>query len=145
MKKIVIKNYKDGSSQNMGSFAVKSIVEDNDTDKCCAHFVEVDPGKTAYSYHYHEANEEIFYIIQGEGLVKTEQGDLHVKTGDAIGFPANINGSHVISNPSKTEKLVYLDFGTAIRPDIVHATGTQTGLLVSESGLFSFTQQPFKV
>ena len=88
--------------------------------------------------HYHEENEEIFYIISGTALVKTEKGDIHLNAGDIICFPANVTGSHVISNPSKTEKLVYLDVGTANKPDIVHFTGTNTGLVISHEGIYHF-------
>lgn len=142
MKEIIVKNYKDAKavvqSQNGNAFSVKTIIED--TDKCCANFVEVEPGNYAYGYHYHEENEEVFYIISGEASVKTEQGEIFLKSGDAICFPANIKGSHVISNSSKTEKLIYLDFGTTNKPDVVHFTGTNAGMLVAKSGVYNFSK-----
>lgn len=142
MKEIAVKNYQTAKAQVQGTgdnqFSVKPIIED--IDKCSANFVEVEPGKYAYGYHYHEENEEVFYIISGEALVKTEKGDIHLKQGDAICFPANINGSHVISNPSKTEKLVYLDVGTANKPDVVHFTGTNTGMVISREGILNFAK-----
>ena len=61
-----------------------------------------------------------------------------MKQGDAICFPANQDGSHVISNPSKNEKLIYLDFGTANKPDIVHFTGTRQGMVITRSGIYNF-------
>ncbi len=140
MKEIIVKNYQttEGQLQGQGDnqFTVKPVIED--ISKCSANFVEVEPGKYAYGYHYHEENEEVFYIISGEASVKTEKGDIRLKAGDAVCFPANINGSHVISNPSKTEKLVYLDFGTANRPDVVHFTGTDMGMVVTRSGIYNF-------
>lgn len=142
MDKIIVKNYQTTAGQlngqNENQFLVKSIIDD--ITKCSANFVEVDPGKIAYGYHFHEENEEIFYIISGEALVKTENGEIHLKTGDVICFPANINGSHVISNPSKTEKLIYLDVGTANKPDIIHFTGTNIGMVVSNNGVLKFTE-----
>lgn len=140
MKEIIVKNYQttEGQLQGQGDnqFMVKPVIED--ISKCSANFVEVEPGKYAYGYHYHEENEEVFYIISGEASVKTEKGGIRLKAGDAVCFPANINGSHVISNPSKTEKLVYLDFGTANRPDVVHFTGTDMGMVVTRSGIYNF-------
>ena len=144
MKEIIVKNYKETkaviNSQNGNSFTVKNIIPQEMTDKCSANFVEVEPGNFAYGYHYHEENEEIFYIISGEASVKTENGDIILKEGDAICFPANKSGSHVISNPSKTQKLVYLDFGTANKPDVVHFTGTNQGMVVAKSGIYNFTK-----
>lgn len=138
MKEIIVKNYKEtkGAQQGEGKnkFTVKPVIPAEAVNKCSANFVEVEPGNTAYGYHWHEANEEEFYIISGEASVKTENGEIRLKQGDAIFFPADVKGSHVISNPSETEKLVYLDFGTANRPDIVHFTGTQSGMAISEDG-----------
>lgn len=142
MKEIVVKNYQTTEPQVQGQgdnqFSVKPIIED--VDKCSANFVEVEPGKYAYGYHYHEENEEVFYIISGEALVRTEKGDIRLKAGDAVCFPANINGSHVISNSSKTEKLVYLDVGTANKPDIVHFTGTNAGMVVAHGKIYNFVK-----
>lgn len=81
---------------------------------------------------------KFFYIISGKALIKTIKGDIHLKQGDAICFPANEKGSHVISNPSKTEKLIYLDFGTANKPDVVHFTETDMGMVVANSGIYNF-------
>lgn len=140
MKEIIVKNYHkipvQIQTQGDNQFGVKPIIDD--ITKCSANFVEVEPEKHAYGYHYHEENEEIFYIISGTALVKTEKGDIHLNAGDIICFPANVTGSHVISNPSKTEKLVYLDVGTANKPDIVHFTGTNTGLVISHEGIYHF-------
>lgn len=140
MKEIIVKNYREilAQVQSDNQFSVKPVIDD--IAKCSANFVEIEPGKYAYSYHYHEENEEIFYIISGEAMIKTEKGDIHLNAGDIICFPANINGSHVISNPSKTEKLIYLDIGTANRPDIVHFTGTNSGMVVSHNGILNFTK-----
>lgn len=137
MKEIIIQNYKEITGELQGketnTFCVKPIA----SGKCCANFVEVDPGNTAYGYHWHEENEEVFYIISGEANVKTINGDIHLREGDAIYFPANENGSHVISNPSKTEKLVYIDFGTSNKPDIVHFTGTDACMVITDSKVYN--------
>lgn len=140
MKEIIVKNYKDTEAvkqtQNGNTFSVKTIV--GDIDKCSANFVEVEPGNYAYGYHYHEENEEVFYIINGKAVVKTEDGEINLKEGDAVCFPANKSGSHVISNASDSEKLVYIDFGTANKPDVVHFTGTESGLVVTKNGIINF-------
>lgn len=138
MQKIIVQNYRNARSvkqERAGSvFYVKEIIPAGETDKCYANFVEVGPSNAAYGYHWHEANEEIFYIISGEAAVKTLDGEIFLKQGDAICFPANESGSHVIRNASDTEKLVYLDCGTSNRPDVVHFTGTEGGMAVSRSG-----------
>lgn len=140
MKEIIVKN-RDNidpkiQNQNGNKFTVKNVIPQDASNKCQANFVEVEPGNHAYGYHYHEENEEVFYIISGEALVKTEGGDVHLKQGDIICFPANKKGFHVISNPSKTEKLVYLDVGSANIPDVVHFAETDAGMIIAKSGIY---------
>ena len=75
---------------------------------------EIPPGKSPYPYHYHHKNEETFYILSGEGILKTPQGERMVKAGELLFFPTGPEGAHKITNSSETEMLVYLDF------DVVH-------------------------
>lgn len=84
---------------------------------------EIPPMKSAYPYHYHHKNEETYYIISGEGMLKTPEGERKVQTGDLLFFPANADGAHKLTNTSQTEMLVYIDFDTnndvdvAVYPD----------------------------
>lgn len=83
-------------------------------EKTMVSIYEIPPGKSAYPYHYHLKNEETFYIISGEGVLKTPQGERKVAAGDLIFFPASAEGAHKLTNISETEKLVYIDF------DVIH-------------------------
>ncbi|HPS12600.1 MAG TPA: cupin domain-containing protein [Prolixibacteraceae bacterium] len=124
MNTILLKNYQETEGQPMGEggnhFTVKPVIPRDEATKCRVNFVEVEPGNFAYGYHYHEMSEEVFYIISGTGIVKTLNGELTVKAGDAITFPTGKEGSHVIRNGSETEKLIYIDFGTVHPAEIVH-------------------------
>ena len=75
---------------------------------------EVPPGKAAYPYHFHHKNEEVFYIIRGEGLLRTPEGERKVAAGEIMFFPTGSEGAHKLVNTSHTEMLVYIDF------DVVH-------------------------
>lgn len=75
---------------------------------------EIPPGKAAYPYHYHHKNEETFYILSGEGVLKTPEGVKTVTAGDLLFFPTGPAGAHKLTNTSETENLVYIDF------DVVH-------------------------
>ena len=67
--------------------------------KLGVHFYTLQPGKANYPYHYHTANEEVFYIISGQGTLKTSEGDRTVSEGDVIVMPAHENGAHRLSTP----------------------------------------------
>ena len=75
---------------------------------------EIPPKKVAYPYHYHHNNEETFYIISGEGILRTPNGERKVSAGDLLFFPTGAEGAHKLTNSSETENLVYIDF------DVVH-------------------------
>lgn len=75
---------------------------------------EIPPQKSAYPYHYHHKNEETFYILTGEGILKTPGGERKVTAGDLLFFPTGPEGAHKLTNCSETENLVYIDF------DVVH-------------------------
>ncbi len=81
-------------------------------EQCAVSLYEIPPGKSAYPYHYHMKNEESFYIISGNGILKTPMGDKMVSAGDFLFFPANEKGAHKLTNISETEGLIYLDFDT---------------------------------
>jgi len=136
MKNLVVKNLHTLEGQLIdrdgNQFTVKSIIPEEEGAKIRANFVELEPGNYAYGYHYHEANEEAFYIISGIGVVRTLDGDVAVKAGDVIGFPTGKKGSHVISNNSESEKLVYIDFGTTILPEVVHLPDFNKIMVISK-------------
>ena len=70
MNEIIGKNNQAADARIQGEgenqFVVRQIIDD--VDKCSANFVEVNPGKYAYGYHYHEENEEVFYIFACGGF-----------------------------------------------------------------------------
>ena len=79
---------------------------------------EIPPGKSAYPYHFHHNNEETFYIISGNGLLKTPEGERKVSAGELIFFPTGEQGAHKLTNCSETENLVYIDFDVTHDVDI---------------------------
>lgn len=85
-----------------------------EAEKMGVSLYEIPPKQSAYPYHYHHKNEELFYIISGKGVLKTPEGERPVQAGDLLFFPANEKGAHKLTNSSDTEKLVYLDV------DVVH-------------------------
>ena len=75
---------------------------------------EIPPHKSAYPYHFHHNNEETFYILCGEGVLRTPDGERKVSAGEFLFFPTGPAGAHKLTNSSDAENLVYIDF------DVVH-------------------------
>ena len=96
----------------------RELVALREDGQCRVSLYEIPPKKAAYPYHYHTKNEEGFYILKGQGLLKTPNGEKTVTTGEYIFFPANEQGAHKLTNVSDTESLVYLDFDTCNDIDV---------------------------
>lgn len=96
----------------------RELVPQRDSGQCAVSVYEIPPKKAAYPYHYHTKNEESFYIMQGNGVLKTPSGDIAVSAGDFLFFPPDEKGAHKLTNISETEPLVYLDFDTHNEIDV---------------------------
>ena len=98
----------------------KNFTKDFTENKLVASLYEVLPGKVSWPYHYHIANEEAFYILEGEAELKTFSDKIiKVTAGDFIRFPIGEKGVHQLKNTSVNKILKYLDFRTTNHPDIV--------------------------
>jgi len=79
---------------------------------------EIPPGKRAFAYHYHHANEELFFVMDGEGIVRTPDGELSVRSGDFVAAVTGEDGAHQLINNSD-KPLRYLAVSTMIEPEVV--------------------------
>ncbi len=79
--------------------------------------VKLKPGKRAWPYHSHYANEEMFYVIQGNGTLRHADEDYPIRAGDFICSPADPNQPHQIINTSDQE-LTYIALGTEEPTDV---------------------------
>jgi uncharacterized cupin superfamily protein len=77
----------------------------------------VPPGKKAWPYHLHHANEELFVILDGSGTLRHDDERYPIKAGDVISTGTGKGTAHQIVNTSDAE-LRYLAISTMIHPDI---------------------------
>jgi uncharacterized cupin superfamily protein len=84
-------------------------------EKLGCSLVVVPPGKKAWPYHLQYANEEMFVIPEGSGMLRYEGKTYPVKAGDVIATPTG--KAHQLLNTSDQE-LRYLAISTMIEPDI---------------------------
>ncbi|MCL2752514.1 MAG: cupin domain-containing protein [Defluviitaleaceae bacterium] len=116
-------------NSNGETFYAKPVIPWEDASTCSAAFIEIPVGKSSYSHHWHERSEEIFYIINGEGKLRTFHGDKNVKAGDIICFPSGEKGVHSITNTSSENPLIYIDFATKPKTDIAILPDTNQAMI----------------
>lgn len=79
---------------------------------------EVPPGRTAFPHHYHCANEESLYVLEGAGTLRIGSDEVTVGPGDYATFPVGPAHSHQLLNTGDTP-LRYLCFSTLLPTEVV--------------------------
>lgn len=123
------------------AYTRRILVKPTDGRQCAVAFYEISPGKSAYPYHWHVMNEEVFYIIRGEGLLQTPEGVRPVAPGDLIYFPACEAGAHKLTNTSQTQPLAYIDFDIVHSPEICFYPDSKKIGVFTKSGLSKIFRQ----
>ena len=54
-------------------------------------FFIVPPGKTAFPYHTHTGNEEMIYILAGDGMLRFGKEEIAVHSGTVIACPPGVS------------------------------------------------------
>ncbi|MEY7848629.1 cupin domain-containing protein [Natrarchaeobius sp. A-rgal3] len=98
-------------------FRRKQLSEAGDADSLGCSLYELPPGERSWPYHYHTGNEEAVFVLDGEGVLRCEDGEKSLETGDFAGFPATEEGGHQIVNAGDAP-LRYLMVSTMDEPDI---------------------------
>lgn len=62
------------------------------------HLEVMDPKCFSAPYHYHEQEEEMFYVIEGEAIVRTENSYRKVGPGDFFFYPTGSQYAHNMYN-----------------------------------------------
>jgi len=90
---------------------------------------ELPPGKKSWPYHYHTANEEALYVLDGTGRLRGADEELSLAAGDYVALPAGEDGAHRIINDSE-EPLRYLMISTMSTPEVlVYPDSEKVGVL----------------
>ncbi len=86
--------------------------------------VELAPGSATGLLHWHEAEDEMIYVLEGEVvLVEEDGGEQVLGPGDAAGWPAAAGNGHTIENRSDRPARI-LEIGPRTAPfDRAHYVG----------------------
>lgn len=79
--------------------------------------IRLAPGKRAWPYHSHYVVEEMFFVLEGEGVLRHAGSEYPIRAGDFICSPADPEQAHQIINNSDAE-LAYIALSTQDETDI---------------------------
>jgi uncharacterized cupin superfamily protein len=77
------------------------------------------PGAASALRHWHEQEDELIFVLEGEVVLIEDDGEIVLKPGDAAGFKAsNPNGHHLVNKSNRNA--VYLEVGTRSKHERAH-------------------------
>jgi uncharacterized cupin superfamily protein len=77
------------------------------------------PGAASAHRHWHEAEDEFVYILEGEAILIENGGETILKAGDCAGFKANDSNAHCLVNRTQAD-VVFIEVGTRAAKDRYH-------------------------
>ena len=78
---------------------------------------ELPPGRRSWPYHYHTANEEALFVLDGSGTLRLDDERVPLTANDYVALPAGEASGHRVVNDSD-EPLRYLMLSTMNDPDV---------------------------
>jgi uncharacterized cupin superfamily protein len=69
------------------------------------------PGSWSSQRHWHSHEDEFVFVVQGEVVLVTDEGEETLRAGDCAGFPANDGNGHHLQNRSQADAVV-LEIGS---------------------------------
>lgn len=65
--------------------------------------VRLTPGAWSSQRHWHTHEDEFVYVLSGELVLVTDEGEETLVAGDSVGFPAGVRNGHCLQNRSTVE------------------------------------------
>ena len=89
------------------------------------------PGAWSSQRHWHSQEDEFVFVVKGEVVLVTDEGESILGAGDCAGFPKGTSNGHKLENRSVSEAIC-LEVGTRSRGDDV-CTYSDIDMLIADS------------
>ena len=74
------------------------------------------PGAWSSQRHWHTKGDELIYIVSGDVVLVTDEGEETLRAGDSAGFKAGDRNGHHLQNRSASDAVI-LEIGTRVEGD----------------------------
>jgi uncharacterized cupin superfamily protein len=98
------------------------------------------PGAASALRHWHEQEDELVFIVEGEAVLIENDGETVLKAGEAAGFKAGVANGHQLVNRSSRD-VIYLEIGTRLKNEVAHYPDVDLALARTEDGKMMFTRK----
>jgi len=90
------------------------------------------PGVWSSQRHWHSAEDEFAWVLQGEVVLVEDEGETILRAGDCAGWKAGAPNGHCLQNRSAADAVV-LEVGTRLETD--RCTYPDIGMVADEKGM----------
>lgn len=106
------KEYEDGAGERWRSVEkdLTPAMRDLPGARLGVHLLRVPPGSSACPFHFHQREDEVFYILSGRGVFRYGDTIREIRRGDCIHCPAGTGIAYQLANLFD-EDLTYLAIG----------------------------------
>ncbi len=98
------------------------------------------PGKESSMRHWHSLEDEFVFVLEGEVVLRTNEGEQVLTAGMCAGFPANNRNGHQLVNRSKSPAR-YLEVSNREHEDIPDYPDDDLACRKTPDGKFIFTRK----
>ncbi len=81
--------------------------------------LKLPPGSWSTQRHWHINSDEFVFVVSGEVVLVTDDGEEILRAGDAAGFKANDPNGHHLQNRSGSDAMI-LEIGNHLETDTAH-------------------------
>lgn len=85
------------------------------------------PGAASAHKHWHQNEDELVYMLEGEAVLVEDDGETVLRPGDAAAFKAGVENGHMIVNRSGVDA-VFLEVGTRAAEEVSSYTDPKIDL-----------------
>ncbi|MCC6645109.1 MAG: cupin domain-containing protein [Polyangiaceae bacterium] len=98
------------------------------------------PGKESSLRHHHAREDELIFVLEGEVVLRTDEGEQVLAAGMCAGFPAGTTSGHQLVNRSERPAR-YLEVGSRDPDDVVGYSEVDLACHKDAAGAWVFTRR----
>ncbi len=91
------------------------------------------PGAASSQRHWHEKEDELVYVLEGEVVLREDDGETILKPGDAAAWKAGVPNGHCLINRSNRDA-VFIEVGTRAVSERAHYSEIDMMVVRDEKG-----------
>src|SRR5215510_4929202 len=77
------------------------------------------PGASSSQRHWHENEDELIYVLEGQLILREDSGEINLKPGDAAAWKAGVANGHCLINPGNRDA-IFIEIGTRATRERAH-------------------------